>query len=424
MSLHLLSLDFRSTPIELREKLAFAERVLPDALRALQTRGASEAAILSTCNRVELFAQADEDWDAPDALLAFLCDWHRVGRDELEGHWRHLTDGEAARHLFRVTCGLESLVPGEMQILGQVRQAAALAREAGTLGPALDRLFTCTASTGRRARHQTGISRRPVSISHAAIALIKEHFGHDLNGRQVLLIGSGKMSEVAIQQLSRAGAAHFIVANRTLERACEVVRRWGGTALHLDEMPDVLGKVDAVISATSAPHLLIHPHHVHGALQARNGRPLLLVDLAVPRDIDPAVGELPGIILRDVDGLQAVVERNVAMRNDECEVVEGIIEEALGKFLSEQASRTVAPTITSLRRSAEEIRQAEVEKALERLNHLNEQERAVVVALSHGLVNKLLHTPTVRLREKATTPEGGQFRQAVEALFALDDGAA
>lgn len=419
MNIHLLTLDFRQTPLALREKVAFAEYKLPDALKGLQQTGASEAAILSTCNRVVLMAQYPSSMDGQKKLIDFVCQSHGVSASDVEAHSRHLINDEAATHLMNVACGLESLVPGEMQILGQVKKAAGMARKTGVLGNDLGRLFDRALRAGHRARNETAIARRPVSISHAAVALIQQKFGKDLSGRRVLLIGSGKMGEIAAQQLHKAGASHFIVANRTLERACKLAQRWDGTPVALDKMPDALSQVDAVVSATGAPHLILYPAHIISAMQNKAEADLLLIDLAVPRDIDPEVADIPGVTLCDVDGLQAVVADNIALRHSERDKVEAIIEQELAKYLKQQAARRVAPTITSLRRTADEIRQAELEKALNRLSELNEKERGIIEALSRGLMNKLLHYPTIRLREKAATTDGVVFQQTVEELFAL-----
>lgn len=419
--IHLLTFDFRRTPLALRERVAVGEHLLPRALHALREAGAREAAILSTCNRVEVLATLPPDGEGAALLMGYVAAWHGVRQSEIEEHGRVLVGEAAAAHLLRVACGLESLVPGEMQILGQVKQAARAAREAGTLGATLERLFASASAAGRRARQETGIARRPVSVSHAAVARIQQEFGGDLGGIRVLLIGSGKMGELAAQQLHQAGAAHVTVANRTLERACEMAQRWAGTPLGLEDLPTALAEADAVIAATGAPHLILHAEQIQAALAQRAGRGLLLLDLAVPRDIDPAVRDLPGVTLCDVDGLQEVVAANIESRNGEREQVEAIVAEALQAWRAEEAARAVAPTIVSLRRSAEQIRQAELDKALARLGHLSEQERAVIEAFSRGLMNKLLHTPTIRLREKATTDDGAQFCQTVEELFALPE---
>lgn len=420
MNIHLLTLDFRHTPLALREKVAFPEYRLPDALKGLRQKGAIEAAILSTCNRVVLMAQYPSSVDGQKMLVDFICQSHGVSASDVEAHSRHLINDEGATHLMSVACGLESLVPGEMQILGQVKKAASMARKVGVLGNDLGRLFDRALRAGHRARNETNIARRPVSISHAAVALIQQKFGKDLSGRRVLLIGSGKMGEIAAQQLHKAGASHFIVANRTLERACELAQRWDGTPLALDKMPDALSQVDAVVSATGAPHLILYPAHITSAMQSKAEANLLLIDLAVPRDIDPEIAHIPGVTLCDVDGLQAVVADNIALRHCERDKVEAIIEQELGKYLKQQAARRVAPTITSLRRTADEIRQAELRKAFNRLSGLNEKERGIIEALSRGLMNKLLHYPTIRLREKAATADGPIFQQTVEELFALN----
>jgi glutamyl-tRNA reductase len=418
MTLHLLSLDFHHTPLVLREKLAFPAHTLPAALHALREWGASEAVILSTCNRVELIVQLPFEQDSR-MLVEFLGDWHGLATNEVRHCARAFRNEDAARHLIRVACGLESLVPGEMQILGQVREAAAVARQSDMLGPDLDRVLAFAISAGRRARRETGISRRPVSIAHAAVALVQAHFGGELSGRKVLLVGSGKIGELAAQQLHRAGASHFIVANRTLERACSLAQRWNGIPLLLDELPTALMQVDAVIAATTAPHYIFHCEELADVMEQREGQELLMVDLAVPRDIDPRATEVPGVLLSDIDALQEVVAENIALRDGEREAVERIVEEELDRLLAEQAVRAVAPTIVNLRRSAEEIRQAELAKVLARLNHLSEQEQAVIEAMSRALVNKLLHQPTVHLREKAVTEEGPHLQRTIEALFGL-----
>ncbi len=419
MNLHLLAFDFRHTPIALREKVAFPEYKLAAALQALQQCGANEAAILSTCNRVELIAHIPSSTDGHQLLLSFLSQWHDLPQSELESHSRHFMNEDAAHRLMCVTCGLESLVPGEMQILGQVKNATHLAREAGTLGKALNNLFDKALKAGRRARNETKIARRPVSISHVAVNLIQQHFGRDLNNCRVLLIGSGKMGEVAAQQLHKAGATHMMVANRTLESACKLAQRWDGEALSLDQIYSSLSQVDAVICATGAPHLILHQEELLQAMNEREGKPLLLVDLAVPRDIDPSAKDITGITLCDVDGLQAVVADNIALRNEEREDVESIVQQQLKKWQTEQAVRRVAPTITSLRGSIEKIRKKELEKALGRLTHLSDKERSVVESLTSRLMNQFLHEPTMRLRKMATTNESAHFQQTVEELFAL-----
>ncbi len=415
-SIALITIDFRTASVALRERLAFPEHSLGAALTRLQDSGVAEAAILSTCNRVEIIAVTD----TPDTLAAFLCGWHTLSPQTLSTHSRTLQNEQAVRHLMRVASGLESLVPGEMQILGQVKEAYQSARQAGMAGHVLTRVFDRAIAAGRRARHETGIAYRPVSISHAAVTRIRQQFQDDLRDKNVLLIGSGKMGALAAQQLRQAGAHHLMIANRTLEHACNLARNLHGEAFAFNDLPRALLHADAVMSATGAPHLILSRDMVADALAQRPAQPLLLLDLAVPRDIDPAVATLPHVTLCDVDGLQEVVAQNIALRHEERDAVEAIIEEELSKWRQDQAVRMISPTIVHLRQQSETIRQREVEKALRRLRHLSDDEKAIIEALSRGLVNKLLHNPTARLREKASTSESDAYQQLVEELFALE----
>lgn len=423
MRLLVLSLDFQRAPLDLRERLTFSEPDLPSALLALYTSSSvfHEVAILSTCNRVAVFAATPTVESAAEATGTFLETWHHLSRHHFESYLSHHHDLAAARYLLRVAAGLESLVPGEMQVLGQVRTAGEVARETGTLGPRLAALFNAAVRCGRRARNETAIARRAVSISHAAVALAVEHFG-DLAGKIFLLVGSGKMGEVAARQLHDAGAQHFIVANRSLQRACTVARHYGGTPVILEEMPNRLAHADAVIACTAAPHIVLREQHITAALAARRSpEPLLLIDLAVPRDIDPVVASLPSVRLYDIDSLQAVAERNLALRKGERAAVEAIVEEELAAFDEWVRTRSVVPTISRLRQNAELIRQAEVDKAMRRLSQLGDREREIIDAMTRGIVNKLLHEPTIRLKETAGGPEGWRYEQAVYELFGLEN---
>lgn len=413
--LALLTLNYHSAPLTLREQVAFPEHTHTPALAALRAQaGVREAAILSTCNRVEVVAEVEN----PNDLLTFLAQWHGQPGDLLTAYGHVYTEEAAARHFIRVACGLESLVPGEMQILGQVKAAYASARAAGTAGATLTTLFERAIAAGKRARTETGIARRPVSLSHAAVVRLQAEFG-TLSERKVVLIGSGKMGTLAAHQLRSLGATQVMVVNRTLEKACELARHWQGRGYDFEQLPELLAEADAVIAATGAPHLILHRAQIETAMTHRPHRPLLLIDLAVPRDIDPTVADLPNVTLCDVDGLQAVVAANIALRNGEREAVEAIIAEELDKWRVACAVRGVAPTISTLRSNAEEIRTAELEKAYSRLRHLSEADRAVVDALTRGLVNKLLHNPTVRLKANVSSDDGEDYHRIFADLFAL-----
>ncbi len=418
MPLILIGTDHRQAPVVVRERLAFGAGETAGVLKALHARPEIEEVVLvDTCNRVEFYVAGPEPEAVEAALCRFLVQERGVDPDVLAAHVVRREGEAVVRHLFRVASGLESLVPGEKQILGQVRDAIQAAREANTAGPLLNRLFDHALACGRRVRAETGIDRHPVSLSHAAVHLARQHFG-SLEGRSFLLIGSGKMGTIAAGLLQKAGVRHFVIASRTLAHACQLARRWNARPLVLQRIPAVLAEVDAVISATAAPHFILKRADVEETIRQRS-RPLLLVDLAVPRDIEPSIGELPGVTLVDVDGLQSVVEHSLALRHGAKEMAERIIAEEVDEFLAWCATREVVPTITALRQQAEAIRQAEVERLLRRLGSLTPKERQIVEAFSRRLVNQLLHVPTVRLREKAANGQGALYRQVAEDLFGL-----
>lgn len=419
MPLFLLGLDHTTAPVEIRERLAFRETDIPQALQTLVASPAiTEAALLSTCNRVEVVLYGDDPRAMEAAALGFLSAWHRLPRTHFVETTRSFTEEAAAEHLFSVAAGLESLVPGEKQILGQVKQAGQLARDAGTLGKMLTRLFDAAVACGRRVRHETEIARHPVSVSHAAVALVREHL-RDLEGRHVLLIGGGKMIEVAAKQLHDLGATHFTIANRTLARACELAQQWGGDARPLDAIPTALVEADVVISATAAPHLVVYAETVAAAMQQRQGRPLLLVDLAVPRDIDPLCADIDDVTLVDVDGLRDVVNRSMQLRLQAREEAAAIVREEVRAFMEWYAVQRVAPTLAALRQKADAIKQAELERALRRLGDVSPHERKVLETLVHNVVNKLLAAPTVQLRQRAVEGDGDLYAQVLSTLFEL-----
>lgn len=420
MALVLFGIDHRRAAVGLREQLAFQRSELRPALQELRASGIEEAILLSTCNRVELTTVTEDVAAVRETLLTFLSHWHQIPVDEFADSFWLGMEREAICHVMRVAGGLESLVPGEKQILGQIKEAALTARDLDMSGPILTALFDRALACGRRVRTETEIARHPVSISHAAVRLAEEQLG-GLAGRRFLLLGSGKMGTIAAKQLQSAGASHFIIANRTAERACELARRYDGVPIVLEELPNRLAEVDAVISATAAPHVILTPAHLTPALPKRQDRPLLLIDLAVPRDIDPAVATLPNVSLFDVDGLEAIVEKSMALRNGERADADRIIDEEVDRFVEWYRARRVAPTITAIRRNAESIRQAELEQALRRLDGLDERDREIIEMLSKRIVNKLLHTPTIRLREKAANDQDELYSRVAEELFGVAD---
>jgi len=402
MHLVLVGTSHHHAPVELRERVALDHDQAKELAEHL-----GEAVCLSTCNRTELYLVADDVEDAERRSVAALA----ALEPQVENALYRLRDQAAAHHLFRVAAGLDSLVPGEGEILGQVR----VAYEAGTPGLVLDRVFRQALHAGRKVRVQTAIGESPASVSSAAAALAEQVFG-DLEGRTILLIGAGKISEQAARNLLSRHARIAFVANRTLDRAHELAERFGAEAIPLEEIGPRLASADVVVSSTSSPGYVLDAATVE---RARRGRQLLFVDLAVPRDLDPAIHELDGCYLYDIDDLEAIVSETLAGRRSEAERAEAIVAGEAEKFHEWQASLEVVPAIMSLRAHAEEIREAELRKAEGLLGRLDDTERQAVEAITSQIVNKLLHLPTVRMKQAAVSPDGVLYAEAVRHLFGL-----
>jgi len=410
VNLTLVGLSHQATPIAVRER-AFVP--LPQAAElAAELAAEGEAVCLSTCNRTELYLVGpDSERRALDALAAISG----LPEDELRAVVYRLTDEAAALHLFRVAGGLDSMVPGEGEILGQVRTAF----EAGSTGPVLDRLFRQALHAGKKVRAETAIAESPASVSSAAGALAQQVFGQ-LEGCRVMLVGAGHVAELSARSLAARGATIAFVANRSPERAQALAGRFGGEGIPLEGATERLGEIDVLVSSTGAPGRAFGCQEVEAALKGRKGRPLFLIDLAVPRDLDPAIHELDGCFLYDIDDLESVVAASLAGRRREAGRAEAIVAEEADRFRDWQASREVVPAIASLRAWAEEIRVAELARARGRLG-LSESQQAAVESVTAQIVNKLLHLPTVRLKEAAAGAEGGSYAQAVRHLFGLGD---
>jgi len=421
MYLFVLGIDHRSAPVEVRERVAFRPSQYGQALGALVGElGLAEAALLSTCNRVEVYAVA-ADLEAAQAVGEWLHAFHGLAPGTLDEQLVLHANAAAVEHLFAVTSGVNSLVVGESQIQRQVREAASLAGAHHSLGPVLNTLFRRALEVGKRARTETMIDRHAASVSQAGVELARRVFG-GLDTANVLLVGSGKVSELAAKNLLDNGARAITLVNRTLEHACQLAQSWGGHALPFEDLQPALNGADIVITSTSAPHTVVHLYHVQLALAGREGRPLILIDLAVPRDVDDEVSALPGVHLYNVDDLQSVAADNMRRRSAEIEAVRAIIEAEAAEFLRWLGARAVVPTLTGLRAHAERIRQDEVAKALRRIGPLGERERSIVEALSLGIVNKLLHQPTVRLKQQSENGSGVEFASALRELFGLEQG--
>ena len=405
MRLSLVGVSHRRAPVELRERVALDRDGSAELARRLADGG--EAVVLSTCNRTELYLARDSD-DGELAAMSFLLEQG----PEFEGVAYRLHDDAAALHLFRVAAGLDSLVPGEGEILGQVRDAA----NAGSPGPFLDRLFRQALSTGRKVRVETAIGEAPSSVPAAGAALAQQVFG-DLTGRRVLLLGAGKMSELTARNLLSRGAELVAIANRTSAHGEELAARLGTRAVSLDGLGPELAEADVVVASTSAPGFVLTADEIGEVVRARRGRPLLFVDLAVPRDVDPALGRLDGCFVYDIDDLEAVVEQSLAGRRGEAVRAERLVAEEAERFREWRASLDVVPAIASLRARAEEIRAAELAK----LGRLSDEDRSLVEAVTAQLVNKLLHLPTVRLKEAAAAADGVIYADVVRHLFGLGE---
>jgi glutamyl-tRNA reductase len=412
MRLELVGVSHHQAPVELRERVAVDREGAATLARELAVE--CEAVVLSTCNRTELYLASDGPTDlagtATERLLVLAGgDGQALGRALYR-----LTNEAAALHLFRVAAGLDSLVPGEGEILGQVRDAF----DAGSTGPHLDRLFRMALHAGRRARVETAIGESPASVPAAAAALAQQVFG-DLRGHRALVVGAGKMSELTARNLVSRQAHVVAVANRSPAHAGELAAVLGSRAIGLDEIQRELATVDVVVSSTAAPGFVLDLENAGAAVRSRRGRPLLLVDLAVPRDVDPALAQIDGCFVYDIDDLEAVVEASLQGRRSEAHRAERIVADEADRFREWQASLAVVPAIASLRRYAEEIRAAELARAQGRLARLSDGDRQAVEALTAQIVNKILHGPTVRMKEASLTPDGVVYADVVRQLFGL-----
>ncbi len=416
-----LGISHNTAPLEIRERLTFGEEAVQASLARLgcgqELQSVAGLAILSTCNRVELYAASSEI--VFDELEAFLCEARGMDREELKPLlYRHL-DNEAVAHLMYVAAGLDSQVIGEPQILGQVTRALELARGQNAAGPLLNRLFQAAIHAGKRARTETAISRNPASVSSLAASLCEKSHP-DLKNAQVVVLGAGEMAELAVEALRKRGSQKILVVNRTLERARGLADRWNAEVATFESIQESLERADILIASTGAPHTLIHPNMVATAMRMRPERSLMLIDIAVPRDIDPEVIGIPRVRLADIDSLNEELELSLAERAADIPHVEAIIREEQADFMDFLASLNMLPLIANLRQQAEAIRQNELDKTLRRLPDLSEVEREHIEALTHALVKKILESPTRSLRAEATSSNAVEYAAVARRLFGLD----
>jgi glutamyl-tRNA reductase len=418
-TLFVAGLSHRTAAVELREQFAFEEDKVRELQGDMLSSGVlAEVMILSTCNRVEVYGVADAPGEARALVFRRLCQQRGVDSGSVEPVLYTKTDTEAVLHAFRVASSLDSMVVGEPQILGQVKDAFAIAQSCQTIGPTLHRLWTRAFAVAKKVRTETGVARYAVSVSFAAVELAKKIFG-GLDGRAVLLVGAGEMGELASRHLVDQGAFPIYVANRTWTRAQELARSLAGTAVPFGELPAALTAVDIVVTSTGAPAPLITREAVQRAMHARRSRPLFFVDIAVPRDVEPGLNELENVFCYDIDDLKQVVDANLRERVREAQRAEAVIRIEVDRFTAGLQDGEVVPTIVSLRERLERIRRAEVDKALARLPEASPETRQVVEALSNAIVNKILHTPITKLRESSRSGRGRSWTGLVQELFGL-----
>jgi glutamyl-tRNA reductase len=416
MTLALIGVNYKTAPIELRERIAISREDLAETTRALAAEpGVVECMIVSTCNRVELLAAVD----SPDADLAGFLHRH-FGLDPalLATHIYERRDRDAVRHLFRVAASLDSMVVGEPQILGQVKEAFAVARASGTVAGQLEHLLQSAFAAAKRVRSETEIGSSSVSIASVAVDLARKIFG-SLAGRTVFLVGAGKMSELAARHLVQQGAGAILVSNRTQERARRMAEEFQGRVIPqvvpFDQLYEAASGADIVISSTGAPHPIFRPEHGQAFLHRRRNRPMFFIDIAVPRDVDPAMNKLEGIFVYDIDDLQAVASAHMAERSREASDAETLIAGEVERFQQRQRTVNVAPAIIALQRQAEEIRQSELRRVQARLGSLSAEQVAAVEALTRGLVNKFLHPPMQALKQAARENDSARLDALCEA---------
>ena len=417
----LIGLNHETAPVEVRECLAFSADETIEALDILKkTPSVEEAVLLSTCNRVEVLVAADNLTSAVSEIKAFFADYKQVLPEAFQESL-YIHEGEAAiRHVFRVASSLDSMMVGEPQILGQLKEAYRLATEKQMTGVLLNRLMHRSFFVAKRIRTETGIGDSAVSISYAAIELARKIYD-TLERKKVMLIGAGEMAELAVEHLIRHQVGNILVANRTFERGLELADRFKGQAIRMEEIGDSLEQVDIIISSTGATEYVIRPDTVKTALRRRRNRPLFFIDIAVPRDIDPAINRLNDTYVYDIDDLQNVVEDNIEDRNREAVKGERIVDEAVIRFREWAESLSVVPTIVALRNKLESIGDAEIKKTVQSLGHLSDKDRKALHRMKNAMINKVLHDPTLFLKNSGDQKNIPYYLDITRKLFNLDD---
>lgn len=419
-----VGVNYKTAPVEIREKLSFNENELVSAMTALKNqKSILENIIVSTCNRTEIYAVVDQLHTGRYYIKAFLSEWFQIDKEEFSPFLRIFEGDAAVEHLYRVACGLDSMVLGETQILGQVRSSFLLAQEKQTIGTVFNQLFKQAVTLAKRGHHETEIGANAVSVSYAAVELAKKILG-DLSSTEVLILGAGKMGELAVQNLYGSGAKKVTVVNRTFEKAQELANRFSGQAKRLSELQCALIEADILISSTGAKDFVITKQMMKEVERLRKGRPLFMVDIAVPRDLDPALAELESIFLYDIDDLEGIVQANLQERQRAAEQIEIMIEAEIVDFKQWLGTLGVVPVISALRQKALAV-QAETMESIERkLPHLSERDRKVLNKHTKSIINQLLRDPILRVKELAAEPNAEESLQLFMKIFDIEDKAA
>jgi glutamyl-tRNA reductase len=419
MSVLLLGLSHKTAPVEVRERFALGDDAAGDLASKLVRRpGIDEAMVLSTCNRVEFLVRSETASDLAAEVLSLLADSRETALDQAAPFLYRYSDREAIRHIFRVASSLDSMVVGEPQILGQVKDAYAAAKDAGALNGQLEQVLSSAFRVARRVRNETGIGQLAISVSYVAVELARKIFG-DLDGLSVLIVGAGKMSESAARHLRGAGASRVWVTNRTLDRAVELARRFDGEAVEFNRLIEYLTRADIVISSTGAPGFILNKQTAEGVIAARKNKPIFLVDIAVPRDIDPEINSIDNMFVYDIDDLQQVADANLRERRREADQAERIVEDEVDKMMHRLETYQVAPTIVSLQSELDRLRRAEIERFRGRMGTLTPEQEQAVEALTRSIINKIAHPPISEMKRLASHPEGSHFVEFVKRAFRL-----
>ncbi len=416
MKFHLIGVNHNTAPLDVRELLAVSESRLPQAVGELVKHpGVEEGMVISTCNRVEVIASGAH----PSDLRGFLHSYFGVSPDAIHSHIYEFHEREAVRHVFRVASSLDSMVVGEPQILGQVKEAYTVARGLGAVHSALEALLSRAFAVAKKVRSETAIGSSSVSIASVAVQLAERIFG-SLEGRTVYLVGAGKMAELAARHMIGHGAKRVIISNRTYERAVDLAESLGGQAVPYDKLYETAGQADIIVTSTGAADPIFRKEHAEALLKGRRNRPVFFIDIAVPRNVAPEVNKLDGVFVYDIDDLQSVASTNSAERKKEAERAEQIIETEVDRFALRMKSLKVVPTILSLQEYCENIRQAEIDRIRGKLGQISPEQEAAIEAMTRGIINKLLHTPITTLKSSAANPEAETIHEMIRRIFNLD----